>query len=115
MRSAIEAITIPDTMAATMSDETKDPNKPDFREKEKEDNHHRIKDFVMRGGGEPFGKPFEVDTPSLTERVVTFFKQRGFFGFETLEKPQERQKPNKFTKYGASRFRGRFKEPPKED
>ena len=102
-------------MVTAMSDETKEPKEPDFRKKEKKDNHHRIQDFVMRGGGEPFGKPFEVDVPSLTERVVTYFKQRGFFGFETLEKPQERRKANKFTKYGASRFRGPLKKPPQDD
>ena len=72
-----------------MTDKNKAPKKHNFREKDKSDNHSRIKDFVMRGGGEPFGKPFEVGPQTLTERVVTFFKQRGFFGFESLENPDD--------------------------
>lgn len=69
----------------------------------------RIHDYIMRGGGEPFGRPFQVHTPSLTERAVKFFKQRSFFGFETLEKPSKGPRTNKFTRYGASRYRGPHK------
>lgn len=96
-----------------MSKKEANDDKPDFREEHKKNNHHRIQDFVMRGGGEPFGMPFEAGPPTLTERVVTFFKQRGFFGFETLETPDKRPKPNKFTRYGASRYRGKLKTPKK--
>ena len=94
-----------------MSENPKHKKAPDFREKDKQDNHRRINDFIMRGGGEPFGKPFEIGTPTLTERVVTFFKQHSFFGFETFEKPKTQKKHNKFTKYGAARYRGTLKAP----
>ena len=98
-----------------MTDKNKAPKKHNFREKDKSDNHSRIKDFVMRGGGEPFGKPFEVGPQTLTERVVTFFKQRSFFGFESLENPNQKNRVNKFTRYGAARYRGKLKISKKED
>jgi hypothetical protein len=68
-----------------------------------------IYEYVMRGGGEPFGKPFELSVSSLTERIVKLFKQRGFFRFETLDQPARRRGRNKFTRYGAAPFRGDHK------
>ena len=84
-------------------------NEAPLREKTKTKSENQIRDFIMRGGGEPFGRPYDIDTPSLTERAVNFFKQRSFFGFETFEKPKEQKIPNKFTRYGATRFRGSYK------
>lgn len=66
-----------------------------------------IHEAIMRGGGEPFGQPFSVGTSTLTEKIVRFFKQHGFFGFETYE--SRTRKPNKFTRYGASRHRGPYR------
>jgi hypothetical protein len=68
----------------------------------------RIYEAMMRGGGEPFGAPLGGGLSSLTQWVVRKLKQRGFFGFETYERP-EGPKPttvNKFTRYGAAPFRG---------
>lgn len=70
-----------------------------------------IYESIMRGGGEPFGAPFEVGVQTLTERIVGFFKQRGFFGFEFLERPRKRNRRNKFTRYGAAPFRGSYQVP----
>jgi hypothetical protein len=64
-----------------------------------------IYESIMRGGGEPFGEPYEVSAQTLTERIVRFFKQRGFFGFEFFERRRRRHK-NKFTRYGSAPFRG---------
>jgi hypothetical protein len=64
-----------------------------------------IYESIMRGGGEPFGEPYEVSAQTLTERIVRFFKQRGFFGFEFFERRRRRLK-NKFTRYGSAPFRG---------
>ena len=71
----------------------------------------RIYETVMRGGGEPFGAPFTLGVASLTQRVVQRIKQRGFFGFETLERPAQAPEaaPNKFTRYGARPFAGEYK------
>jgi hypothetical protein len=84
------------------------------------ENHQRnssdlIYHTVMRGGGEPFGAPFERGVSSLTEAVVKLFRQRGFFAFETLEKPRRSAQPNKFTRYGASTFRGSYRGRDKKD
>ncbi len=68
-----------------------------------------IYDSIMRGGGEPFGEPYEVSAQSLTERIVKFFKQKGFFGFEFFERRRKRRLRNKFTRYGAAPFRGDHK------
>ncbi len=68
-----------------------------------------IYNVVMRSGGEPFGAPFEVGVQSLTEKIVKFFKQAGFFGFETMEKVRKKNRRNKFTKHGASNFHGDLK------
>ncbi|OGQ77998.1 MAG: hypothetical protein A2289_21295 [Deltaproteobacteria bacterium RIFOXYA12_FULL_58_15] len=70
-----------------------------------------IYESVMRGGGEPFGAPFDVGVGSLTEKIVRFFKQRGFFGFETLERPKRKNRINRFTRYGASPYRGTYRSP----
>ena len=72
------------------------------------DSADRIYRSVMRSGGEPFGKPYEVGPQTLTEKIVNFFKQRGFFGFESLEKPATQPSKNKFSRYGATRFRGPY-------
>lgn len=68
----------------------------------------RVYESVMRGGGEPFGEPFTFGLSSLTAWAVRKIKQRGFFGFETLERPdpEARLHGNKFTRYGAAPFRG---------
>jgi hypothetical protein len=73
-----------------------------------------IYEAVMRGGGEPFGAPFEASVGSLTERIVKLFRQKGWFGFETLDRPRQKNRGNRFTRYGASPFRGRHrpKKPP---
>jgi len=68
-----------------------------------------IYESIMRGGGEPFGAPFEFGTQSLTRKIVEFLKQRGFFNFETIEKIKPRQRQNKFTRYGTTRFRGSYR------
>jgi len=67
-----------------------------------------IYESIMRGGGEPFGAPFEFGTQSLTRKIVEFLKQRGFFNFETIEKMKPQQRQNKFTRYGATTFRGTY-------
>lgn len=74
--------------------------------------HELIYESVMRGGGEPFGAPYEVGTPTLMERIVKLWNQRGFFRFETFEKVPHRRRRNKFTRYGASRFVGRARQAP---
>ena len=63
---------------------------------------------MMRSGGEPFGAPFEVGPPTLTERIVKYFRQKSFFGFETLEKLQNRGRRNKYTRHGAAPHRGPY-------
>ena len=68
-----------------------------------------IYESIMRGGGEPFGAPFEFGTQSLTRKIVEFLKQRGFFNFETIEKIKPRQRQNKFTRYGTTTFRGSYR------
>ena len=69
-----------------------------------------IYESMMRGGGEPFGAPYEVGASSLTVQIVRKLKQRGFFTFETLEK--EIPKPgNKFTRYGSAPFKGNYRTP----
>ena len=70
--------------------------------------HDLIYETVMRGGGEPFGEPFAAGTSSLTQKIVKLFKQRGFFRFETLEKPRPKRWKNKFTRYGAAPYRGDY-------
>ncbi len=64
-----------------------------------------IYEWVMRAGGEPFGRPFAAGVQSLTAKVVKLLKQRGFFGFETLEKASGKSR-NKFTRHGAAPHRG---------
>ena len=66
---------------------------------------------IMKSGGEPFGTPFEVGIASLTERVVKFFRQKSFFGFETLERLRDRNLRNKFTRTAARNFKGELKSP----
>lgn len=66
----------------------------------------RIYETMMRSGGEPFGAPFEVGVSSLTTKVVEFFRQAGFFGFETLERLMVRNRRNKFTRHGSAPFTG---------
>ena len=61
---------------------------------------------IMRNGGTPFGRPFNVGMTTLTERVVQYFKQKGFFRFETFENQTQRR--NRFTRYGASPHRGEY-------
>lgn len=68
-----------------------------------------IHEAVMRAGGVPFLEPFEIGVLSLTERVVRLFRQMGFFGFEWLDQRlRQRSRRNKFTRYGAARFRGDY-------
>lgn len=74
----------------------------------KRQSSERIYDSVMRGGGEPFGAPYEVGTSTLTEKIVKFFKQRGFFSFETIDKKNLQKRRNKFTRYGSARFMGEY-------
>ena len=71
-----------------------------------------IYESVMRGGGEPFGPPFEIGVASLTEKIVRFFKQRSFFAFETLERARRKNQRNKFTRYGSAPFKGRYRRKP---
>lgn len=63
---------------------------------------------IMRGGGEAFGQPFRIGLSTLTSKVVKFFKQQSFFGFETFEKQPPRRWRNKFTRYGAARHFGSY-------
>ena len=78
-------------------------------QREKREQEETIYRYIMRGGGEPFGAPFEMGKPSLTEKIVRFFKQKSFFGFESLEPTKKKKNINKFTRYGASRYRGPLK------
>ncbi len=71
-------------------------------------NHEVLYDAVMRGGGEPFGAPFEVGVSTLTERIVKLFKQFGFFSFESLEKLRAHNRRNKFTRHGAAPYVGDY-------
>jgi hypothetical protein len=67
-----------------------------------------IYESIMRGGGEPFGAPYEFGPSSLTAQIARKLKQRGFFTFETLER--ERPKPgNKFTRYGSAPYKGQYR------
>ena len=68
----------------------------------------RIYESMMRGGGEPFGQPFAMGLSSLTQAVARKIKQKGFYAFETLERPDAStaSEANKFTRYGAAPFRG---------
>jgi hypothetical protein len=67
-----------------------------------------IYETIMRGGGEPFGKPWEVSNSSLTEKLVKLLKQKGFFSWESLDRGAAASR-NKFTRYGAARFFGRLR------
>ncbi len=78
------------------------PKKPD------DASHRAIYDAVMRGGGEPFGAPWGLGLATLTLRIVKRFKQKGFFAFESLERLKPKNKRNKFTRAGASRFWGPY-------
>ena len=74
--------------------------------------HDLIYEAIMRGGGEPFGPPFESGASTLTEKIVKLFKQHSFFGFETFEKLRRRRRQNKFTRYGAAPFKGGYRRKP---
>ena len=78
-------------------------------QREKREQEETIYRFIMRGGGEPFGAPYEIGKQSLTEKIVRFFKQKSFFGFETMEPTKKKKNINKFTRYGSSRYRGPLK------
>ena len=78
-------------------------------QREKRSQEETIYRYIMRGGGEPFGAPYEIGKQSLTEKIVRFFKQKSFFGFETMEPTKKKKNINKFTRYGASRYRGPLK------
>ena len=71
-----------------------------------------IYESMMRGGGEPFGPPFEAGVSSLTEKIVKLFKQHSFFSFETMEKPRRKARRNKFTRYGAAPYKGSYRRKP---
>ncbi len=71
-----------------------------------------ISEYIARGGGEAFGRPLGLGELSLTEKVVKFFKQKSFFGFESFEKPK-RKTSNKFTRYGSSPYKGKLQDPRK--
>ena len=91
----------------TTTDEDSDSLTPSQREKRSQE--ETIYRYIMRGGGEPFGAPYEIGKQSLTEKIVRFFKQKSFFGFETMEPTKKKKNINKFTRYGASRYRGPLK------
>ena len=65
---------------------------------------------MMRGGGVAFGAPFEIGLSSLTTKIVKFFKQIGFFGFETIEKTKPPNQRNKFTMHGAAPYMGEYQQ-----
>ena len=67
-----------------------------------------IYEVVMRGGGEPFGAPWELGPASLTDKRAKQLNQRGYSAFETLERPETLGR-NRFTRYGASRYLGRYR------
>lgn len=71
--------------------------------------HELIYEAMMRAGGEPFGVVYDIGDASLTDRIVAKLKQRGFFGFETMEKKPPRGRGNKFTRQGAAAFRGPYR------
>lgn len=81
---------------------------PEVRQKLARKSSDLIYESVMRGGGEPFGAPFEVGTASLTEKIVKLLKLVGFFSFETMEKLGRRNLRNKFTRHGAAPFVGTY-------
>ncbi|RYF04109.1 MAG: hypothetical protein EOO40_11530, partial [Deltaproteobacteria bacterium] len=70
--------------------------------------HDLIYRALLRGGGEPFGAPFEAGLPTLTERVVRRFRQKGFFSFNSSERLTRRSSRNKFTRHGAAPHRGPY-------
>jgi hypothetical protein len=78
----------------------------DLKAAEAQRNNHRIYEFIMRAGGVPFGRPLGIGVATLTEKIVRIFKQRSFFGFETLEQSDPKGLRNKFTRHGAARYRG---------
>ena len=67
-----------------------------------------IYESMMRGGGEPFGRPWGNGLSSLTDKIVKLFRQRSFFGFETLEHTPRSRRRNRFTRYAASRYHGNY-------
>jgi hypothetical protein len=71
-----------------------------------------IYEAMMRGGGEAFGAPYDLGVATLTQKIVAKLKQRGFFGFETLEKQPPRWHRNKFTRQGAAQYRGPYRRKP---
>ena len=91
----------------TTTDEDTQSQTPTQREKQNQE--ETIYRYIMRGGGEPFGAPYEIGKQSLTEKIVRFFKQKSFFGFETMEPTKKKKNINKFTRYGSSRYRGPLK------
>ena len=78
------------------------------KRREAQASSERIYQSVMRGGGEPYGSMHVSGIHTLTEKIVRFLKQKGFFSFLTFEKPKTLQKPNKYTRYGAAPYVGDY-------
>lgn len=83
-----------------------DSQKPDLRKREREKHHQRVRNWASRSSGTSFGAPFELGTTSLTEKIVDWFKQKGFFAVETSERVSPQNQRNKYSAHGASRFIG---------
>lgn len=96
-----------------VGDELQDDNNPLAKvenglEKFHRPSHDLIYETIMRSGGEPFGNPYGIGISTLTNKVVKFFKQRSFFGFETFEPSRPKRRRNRFTRHGASRYFGDY-------
>jgi hypothetical protein len=90
----------------TMTTDLDNDSKPDLRKREREKHHRRVRSWASKSSGGSFGAPFEVGTSTLTEKIVEWFKQRGFFGVETSERVGPLNQRNKYSAHGASRFTG---------
>jgi hypothetical protein len=86
---------------------------PNLQERERDKHHRRVRSWASKSSGSSFGAPFELGTSTLTEKIVDWFKQRGFFGVETSERVGPLNQRNKYSAHGASRFTGTLTPPDK--
>lgn len=94
-----------------MPDDFDNDSLHDLRAQEKTEHHRRLRQWASRASGGGFGAPFELGTTTLTEKIVDWFQQRGFFSVETSERVAPPNQRNKFSAHGASRFTGSLTKP----